>query len=212
MSRDGHPDLDALSALAGGELAPGDGLQLRRHVETCPECQAGVQLVQATRRVLSSAPRIKAPRDYAAGLRIGAPGRRLPPIWAPRALALTAVVLFTVGVLDFSMRPAYEASRIETAGALQAASPAPLAAAAAVAEPQAAKPRPSGPEATMEAAVEANGPAAKIAPVAAPASGGDESPSPGFEEPGGLPLWLAMFALAGALLVAAIGIAVTGRR
>jgi anti-sigma factor RsiW len=100
-----HPFERELSAYIDGELAPGEAEEMRRHVATCPPCQARMEALRETKRLLGALREPAPPLGFEADLlaRLAEPAR---PWWHGRprpavmlAAAVLAVVLVAAPVL-----------------------------------------------------------------------------------------------------------------
>jgi anti-sigma factor RsiW len=151
---------DSLSAYLDNQLSAGERARVGAHLRTCDRCQADLESLRYTQRVLRAMPEIRAPRSFALTPEQGA--RALPRWqagWGFRflqgATALAAVLLLAVVGLD--------AFVLNSARSFSASAPAPAArlVATAVSVPAAAD------AATNESKVATGAPSGAQAPAAA---------------------------------------------
>ena len=119
-----HP-AEALSALADGELAPGERATVAAHVESCPQCTEELRVVRAVRDALRALPPVEPPPGVLDGLvadlaGLGAPGRRPALIGlAVAAAALLVVLVPSVAGFD-RYRPRVEQAMVRHVASVSA--------------------------------------------------------------------------------------------
>ena len=210
MTASDRPDTEQISALAGGELGAVEAAAVQAAIDTDADLRADYRSLVAAADLLAATPKLRPPRDYVGSL---------PPVtiaprwmrWTPTLLATAALALIAFALIDLQLSRSgptdVTAAIVEAQIEMSAPSAPPEAegggmAAAAVAEgalddvsAEDAAPReaPLTTESTDSAAAAPPVSRSAAAPVSAV-----PDPAPMFD-----PVWLAIMATGGALLLAA---------